>query len=116
MIVNSLDAAATTVVKIVPAVKKHTDINDQYCGLRLKARIVGGNEAASGDWPWQIGIAKKSLPNAPFCGGTLINKQWIVTASHCFGSPGSTKLTPSNIVILLAEHNLGKVEGNILIS
>lgn len=92
--------------------KSLTEINGQLCGLRLKLRVVGGNNAAVGDWPWQVGIARATNPNFPFCGGSLINKQWVVTASHCFGRAGSTSVKPSDIVIRLAEHDTSFAEGS----
>ncbi|XP_048017521.1 chymotrypsinogen A-like [Megalobrama amblycephala] len=51
------------------------------CGrASLNVRIVGGEDATEGEWPWQVRIhAHKYL-----CGGTLINKDWVLSAAHCF--------------------------------
>ena len=91
--------------------KAVAEVNDKYCGLRLKARVVGGTDAAVGDWPWQVGIARWYNPSTPFCGGSLINKQWVVTANHCFGTAGKTAV-PKDFVVLLGEHDISKKEGN----
>eukprot|EP00794_Sanderia_malayensis_P005355 gene5355-6026_t len=96
--------------------KDTTTLNHQYCGLRLKLRVVGGDDAKSGDWPWQIAIAKKQTPTQMFCGGALINKQWVVTASHCFGSAGSNRIKPADIIIRIAEHDMTKNEGVEIVS
>jgi len=85
-----------------------TEVNDDYCGLRLKSRVVGGTDAAVGDWPWQVGIARSYNPRTPFCGGSLINRQWVVTANHCFGTAGTNTIKPKDIVILLGEHDISK--------
>jgi len=45
-------------------------------------RIVGGNQAVSGSWPWQIGLTMAS-GYSPFCGGVIISNKWILTAAHC---------------------------------
>ena len=52
------------------------------CGIRKPSRIVGGEIAYPGAWPWQTGF-KRNADDAIFCGGSLLNKEWIVTASHC---------------------------------
>lgn len=48
-------------------------------------QIVGGQEAAPGEYPWQVALVGKGpdLYNGAFCGGSLIHRRWVVTAAHC---------------------------------
>ncbi|XP_067853919.1 chymotrypsinogen B-like [Heptranchias perlo] len=45
------------------------------------ARIVKGEMAVSGSWPWQTSIQDRT--NWHFCGGSLINSEWVITAAQC---------------------------------
>nr|XP_056708854.1 plasminogen [Euleptes europaea] len=48
---------------------------------RCFARIVGGCVSKPHSWPWQISL--RTSFNLHFCGGTLIDPQWVLTATHC---------------------------------
>ncbi|XP_065258936.1 serine protease 27-like [Emys orbicularis] len=49
-------------------------------------RIVGGNDAKNGSWPWQVSIREGSNH---ICGGSLIAESWVVSAAHCFNGDKS---------------------------
>lgn len=53
---------------------------------REMPKIVGGVEAKDGAYPWQVSLAVSWIANparAHFCGGSIYNERWIVTAAHC---------------------------------
>uniref|UniRef100_A0A8C8HNZ7 chymotrypsin n=1 Tax=Oncorhynchus tshawytscha TaxID=74940 RepID=A0A8C8HNZ7_ONCTS len=52
-------------------------IPPQVSGLK----IVNGQNAVSGSWPWQVSLQDTS--GFHFCGGSLISQNWVVTAAHC---------------------------------
>ncbi|XP_017848862.1 chymotrypsin-2 [Drosophila busckii] len=47
----------------------------------FSARIVGGNEAALGDWPGIVSIQNRF--GFPFCSGSIIDDRWVLTAGSC---------------------------------
>lgn len=65
-----------------PKTESEPNENSMTCGIRKPSRIVGGEVAYPGAWPWQAGF-KRDANDILFCGGSLINKEWVVTASHC---------------------------------
>lgn len=51
------------------------------CGLRPGAvRVVGGVDVPLGRWPWQVSVYHGSQHR---CGGSVLAREWIVTAAHC---------------------------------
>ncbi|MBN3313774.1 TRY1 protein, partial [Atractosteus spatula] len=61
-------------------------------------KIVGGYECQPHSQPWQVSL------NAGyhFCGGSLVNAQWVVSAAHCY---------KSRIEVRLGEHHIRVNEG-----
>ncbi|MFC1419856.1 S1 family peptidase [Streptacidiphilus cavernicola] len=50
-------------------------------------RIVGGNSTDTGQEPWMVALASRSVygnsRSGQFCGGTLVSPTKVVTAAHC---------------------------------
>ncbi|NXX88077.1 TM11E protease, partial [Centropus bengalensis] len=75
------------------------------CGIRRQAlsfagveRILGGQRAQDGEWPWQASI---QLDGTHRCGASVISNTWLVTAAHCFRGGRDPRRWTASFGILL---------------
>lgn len=81
------------------------------CGVGRKSRIVGGQQARPGEFPWQVGFRWQSDYSRTnlFCGGSLIDQKWVVSAAHCFQR---MRGPPYELKVVLGEFDVNNEEGN----
>lgn len=48
-----------------------------------ESRIIGGNLASAGQFPYQVALSISNSAGSWFCGGSIIDANWILTAAHC---------------------------------
>lgn len=63
---------------------------EEGCGFSPIAhtRIVGGNPAKNGAWPWAalLGYSDPNVGATFNCGGSLITSRHVLTAAHCLNA------------------------------
>jgi len=70
----------------------------EACGIKpYSARVVNGVNAQPHAWPWQISLR---VGGRHICGGSLIDKDWVVTAAHCV----ERNPQPSGYTVVVGAH------------
>ena len=70
------------------------------CGKTNLNRLLNGNETGVNQYPW---MAILLYNNEFFCGGSLINDRFVLTAAHCFEFIEQNSI--KNITVRLLEHD-----------
>lgn len=73
-------------------------------------RISGGQDAEPGEWPWHVALVRKGQTpfDGYFCAGSLIDRNWVLTAAHCVDS----YTTINDLDVIAGIHNLHTPEPN----
>lgn len=73
--------------------------------------VVGGKKVSTGQSPWQVALVSSTGNPAVsvFCGGTLINSEWVLTAAHCLYEHATcNKIPKQGMFVAYGSTDLGK--------
>lgn len=76
----------------------------EWISYSLTGRIVNGTKAALGQFPYQVSL-QRSYNSRHFCGGSLIDEYYVVTAAHCLFLNGK-EILPWTVMLVAGEIQL----------
>nr|XP_034195401.1 chymotrypsin-2-like [Osmia lignaria] len=80
--------------------------------LRFDPRIVNGEDAKEGEFPYQVSLQNKDS-SFHFCGGSVLNENYVITAAHCVEgkTAASIKVIAGtiNLAAQKSEYNVKKI-------
>ncbi|XP_029998042.1 transmembrane protease serine 9 [Sphaeramia orbicularis] len=88
------------VLTVLTVLTPESQSQEDVCGratLNTRVRIVGGQTAVEGSWPWMVSVHRDG---SHICGGSLINNQWVLSAAHCF-----TVTSTSRYLLYMGRHS-----------
>ncbi|NXN97037.1 TM11E protease, partial [Rhinopomastus cyanomelas] len=99
--------------------EKGDNLLNNCCGTRKQTfsftgveRIIGGQRAQEGEWPWQASI---QLDGTHRCGASVISNTWLLTAAHCFRGITNPRRWTASFGILLRPPKQKKLVRRIII-
>ena len=74
--------------------------------------IIGGTPTRFNEVPYQVAFRIRYTSGLAFCGGTIINENWILSAAHCFlDEDHEPDVTPDMVEIVIGGHDLRTAKG-----
>lgn len=114
-----VNVIATNTDIYLPLINNETTVNNAIQKTEVTAaqlpNIVGGQEADVGEYPWQaalmLNVGSNSNPRlVQFCGGSLIDAEWILTAAHCI----EDLIGRTNLFVVIGRHRLSSSGGETI--
>lgn len=76
----------------------------EWVSYGLTGRIVNGTKAVSKQFPYQVSL-QRSYNSRHFCGGSLIDEYYVLTAAHCMFLSGE-EILPWTVMVVAGELQL----------
>ncbi|XP_039767209.1 serine protease 33-like [Ornithorhynchus anatinus] len=84
--------------------ENQTNLNIVCDQSSISNRVIGGEDAKVGEWPWQISLFRGDFH---YCGGSLLTSSWVLTAAHCV-----FRQKPSGFSVILGTNTLDPISSD----
>jgi len=91
--------------------------DEQPPSASVSPKIVGGKQVPNGKYPFMAALLDKRKPGGAFqqqfCAGTLIDKDSVLTAAHCFFTPKGYFDSGMRLEVVVGRTHLSQNQGQI---
>ncbi|KAL5290535.1 hypothetical protein ACFFRR_010107 [Megaselia abdita] len=100
---------SVTILVILGVVATQISFSSQKCPSSRNSRIVGGSEADRHEMPFIVSLTRRG---GHFCGATILNEQWLLTAGHCLCNGLNQFMKPHHITGIVGLHSISEYQTN----
>jgi secreted trypsin-like serine protease len=85
----------------------------------VNRRIVGGRIVQRNEFPFHVALRERGKSKS-FCGGSIIDNNWILTAAHCLKNESGMSVNPEDIEAVIgvtelpSESNINEISDNVV--
>lgn len=95
---SSLAAAGLATACVAPAADDGIEVTTQ--------EIIGGTSTTIAEHPWQVALTTNG--GTQFCGGSILNSRWVITAQHCIDE-GNANMRVVAGITQLSQQSTGQI-------
>ncbi|XP_055854122.1 transmembrane protease serine 9 [Episyrphus balteatus] len=90
---------------LIGSINSQKSFSSLSCQGSRTSRIVGGSEAEKNEMPYIVSLTRRG---GHFCGASILNERWLLTAGHCVCNGLNNLIKPSQIRGVIGLHSISE--------